>query len=424
MSQIAGEVQPGFLRMPKLPVTGLFARLLAFLLDIFLIISALHLISRHMPDVLWAMGEWSNYLGGILTFGYLVFFNGPFGKGRTIGKMILGIQVTDYDGNPPTYRQAIIRTVVLIPVLVLSPVVELFGPSTSAMQDYVKTLFTLFPFWAIILGTVLTLAFNPFKQGLHDYFAETLVRPIGGKGEPVPSFEDLAQQVGHSWPKFHRQPIYSGGISVLMFMSLFAFLAHPSMQPESRRAAQDARYALARIPGLERALIPMEPFDAREYRENVLQEEAALPEQEPVEEEAPLLTLEELGLADDTSEEPGETEEAEHTEPPALEDENVYLIIPVLMGATWRGDPESARFQAMAGELLEQYYGNVMPHLLSLYRDDPQERLQQRYEAWTTKPIELQAVFWSQIDLRPYQVPLRRIWGEYSRTFPPMETPN
>ncbi len=411
MSQIAGEVQPGFLRMPKLPVSGLLIRMLAFVLDIFLIISALHLISRNLVDTLWAMGEWSNYLGGMLTFAYLVLFNGPFGRGRTIGKMIVGIQVTDYDGRPPTYAQAIIRTVVLIPIFVLGPLTEFFlGPATTAMQDYVKTLLTLFPFWAIILGTVLTVAFNPFKQGLHDYFAQTLVRPIAPKDQPVPSFEDLTEQVGSTWTKFPRQPQYSGGISALMFISLFAFLAHPSMQPADARAAQDARYQLALIPGLERALIRLEPIPAEDFYAGVRSEEEAQIEPAP---DAP--TLEELGLAE-PGEEPGEPEpEAEEPTGPS------HLVIPVIMETSWSADGDNPEFQIMADRLLNEYYENVMLHLLRVYQDDPQERFAERIEQWTSRTIELQAVFHSQIHLRPYQIPIRKLWAEYSLTFPPLD---
>ncbi len=421
MSQLAGEVQPGFLRMPKLPVSGLFVRLLAFVLDIFLIISALHLISRNLEGTLWALGEWSNYLGGILTFAYLVLFNGPFGKGRTIGKMILGIHVTDYDGRPPTYAQAIIRTVVLIPIFVLGPLTEFFfGPASTAMQDYIKTLLTLFPFWAIVLGTVLTLAFNPFKQGLHDYFAQTLVRPMTPKDEPVPTFEDLVAKVGRSSTRFHRQPQYSGGVSVLLFMSLFAFLAHPSMQPPDARAAQDARYRLTLIPGMENALIRLEPIPAEDF---YAQERAA--EQEstpaPADAQAPL-TLEELGLDEEAAREVHEDAPPAVEEPEPDEEQGpVSLVIPVVMHTTWSTEPDNPRFQIMADRLLNEYYETVMPHVLRMYADDPHRRFEARIQDWTARPIELQAVFHTQIDLRPYQIPLRRLWAEYSLIFPPLE---
>src|SRR5690606_22679337 len=119
-----GEVQPGFLNMPKLPVSGLFMRTIAFLIDFLLILSAIHIVRAAVPDLLWALGKWTPYLTGTFTFAYFVFFNSQYGRGRTVGQVLVGIATTDQVSHAQPLRPAVLRTVILIPVFVAMPLSE------------------------------------------------------------------------------------------------------------------------------------------------------------------------------------------------------------------------------------------------------------------------------------------------------------
>ena len=89
----------GFLNMPRLPVSGFLIRLVAFIFDLLVVIAAIHLFSKSFPDFFWMLGANAGYVSAGFTFAYFALFNGPFGKGQTIGKMVLGITVTDLDGR-------------------------------------------------------------------------------------------------------------------------------------------------------------------------------------------------------------------------------------------------------------------------------------------------------------------------------------
>lgn len=238
------------LKIPKLPVAGFWLRLLAHVIDWILILSALHIFSRAIPNVYFALGRWAPYLNSLFAFLYFVLFNGPFGRGRTLGKLIIGIRVTDYAGEGISYRQALIRTVVLYPLFVTVPLMEvILGHSHSEMGDYIQRLVTVFPAAALWLATAIVIAFNPFKQGLHDYLAETLVQP--GRTTAVgAAFEDLAAKMGVDWKQFHRQPQISGLITIVMVVVLLGYMSHPSLASEAIRERYRETYAMTSVPEL------------------------------------------------------------------------------------------------------------------------------------------------------------------------------
>lgn len=249
---ITGELQPGFLNMPRLPVSGLGIRILAILVDLICIVMFLHLLSRVIPGFFWTLGASSPFVTGFLTFLYFILLNGKLGKGRTLGKMLVGIRVTDYDGNPPTMRQSIIRTVILFPMFVATPLlVLLIGHSRGAYLDYFAFMVKNAPFFALLLANVVSIPFNPFKQGLHDFFATTMVRPGRRVEEPVLAFSEMTERVGHSWIKFHRQPQYSAGIAFLLILALLGFVRYPGRTDPEIFEAMQAAGKVQRIQGFD-----------------------------------------------------------------------------------------------------------------------------------------------------------------------------
>lgn len=262
MSELAAP-RRGFLNMPKLPVSGFLVRMVAFVFDLVAILAAIHIFARSFPDIFWALGANSGYVTAGFAFLYFILFNGPFGRGQTVGKMIVGVIATDYDGKPPSWRQSILRTVILMPPFVMVPVMEVvIGPTTSSMDFYLKSLATQFLMFGILVATALVIPFNPFKQGMHDYLAQTLVQPRHkGEWEPI-LFEDLIGTMGREWPKFHRQPQISGLVTLFMILTILAYLAWPGQQRPNYRQYLDARHAMSTLPGFSRSTVE-EPLSAR-----------------------------------------------------------------------------------------------------------------------------------------------------------------
>lgn len=389
--EIAGKIQPGFLQMPKLPVAGLFVRLMAFLLDLFLILSAIHLLSRFIPGVFWALDEWSPYITALLTFLYFSLLNGPIGKGRTLGKILIRIQTTDFDGDPPTFRQAAIRTVVLIPIFVTVPIVHLlFGEAMSSTEDYLKSLLTVFPFVAMLVATSLTIPFNPFKQGIHDFFAQTLVRPTPEKGKEWMTFEEMTDRIGLNWPKFHRQPQYSGGVTFAIIFGLLAFMAWPTRGGEEIREFRERFYALKTIPGFKSATIRNIPVSEKGFTEALIYQDFV-----------------EKGFINEIDE-------------PTTGTLNLYL--PVSYNGEWPFRPDSPELNEYLDLFADTYHNNVIRYIVEKVSQESQgEGQQQNFREWKEQPINLHLVFTSTIWLYPYFFPLEKAVGHYEKKYPPIE---
>lgn len=396
MSSITGEVQPGFLNMPKLPVSGLFMRTIAFLIDFLLILSAIHIMRATVPDLFWALGKWTPYLTGTFTFAYFVFFNSQYGKGRTVGKLLVGIATTDYDGNAPTLRQAVLRTVILIPVFVTMPLTEaVIGKAENANEIFWKSALAGVPLFAMLIATFVSLPFNPFKQGLHDYFSQTLVRPIprGGEMQQLQSFEEMAERIGHSWPKFHRQPQYSAGVAFGIVFILMLFMIRPSGYPENYRQIFEGTMQLQRESGLlgadiSRGFISSDDTGWQFMLEDVAKNPEVL---SAVESTTGTLTL--------------------------------------LITVSYEGvsvDPGEARLET----LLQGYYDKLLPIFVSQMKN--METSQQANsleferalaERLTQEPFKFGVLVRTFIPLTPYPNPLNRYDQVLIRDFGPIETP-
>ena len=399
MSDLTSAPRTGFLNMPRLPVAGFFSRLLAFVLDFLLIIAALHIASKTIPDFFWSLGAASGYATSAFCFLYFAAFNGPFGKGRTIGKMVLGIATTDYHGDPPSWRQSIMRTVILIPLFVLVPLSEtLFGPGGDANTRFWKTAMTVFPMIAMILTTALIIPFNPFKQGLHDFLSKTLVRPTKGEAAlNTPTFDDLITMVGSSWPTFHRQPQYSGLVSLALVVVVLSIMAWPGQRTEEQKNYLNAMYALDRLPGFDRSAIegpiPLRIYEAQQNND--------------------------LGAA----EEARKIEEAETTG-------TLRLVLEASRPGGWEFDTLR---EAQRGEILmDEWYAIAFPAMMDYMaaqggKEDAEDdnaaknRFQQLSQQWKRRDIELHLKFVKKVYLTPHGLALRETVGSYTKNYSPLE---
>lgn len=395
MSQTLSPPKRGFLNMPKLPVSGLFARLLAFLLDLIVIIAGIHLIAKGIPGFFWWLGPASGYATGTYAFLYFVLLNGPLGRGQTVGKRLMGIVVTDLDGDPPTFRHAAIRTSILLPAFIMIPVVEAFlGPTQSVMGHYLKSLLTYIPLLAMAVTTLLIVPFNPFKQGAHDYLGRTLVqpKPRGRKG-PLPSFDELAESLGHEWPKFHRQPQISGAVTFAMILSVIGYMAHPSQHRPASRAYLDARFQATNLPGYQRASI-----------------EDPLP-----------LALHEAAKAQDDEQYRAALEQLN-----AATTGTMTLVVEVSRPGRW--DAELVESPTRTEAFLDYYHRSILPLYLDDLRgalpggrEETMEGRRRFARRLAESELTLQLLYINRVSLSPHILTLREDAGSYSKSFPPME---
>lgn len=134
---------------PPVAYAGFWVRVVAYLLDMFLIGIPVSMVVILLFGVEWLNSElWSNadWASVILTAGTIIFLWANW-DGRTPGKKLLGVKIVQYPGYKPiTYGNAIIRYFI--------------GYTVSGL--------------ILGLGFVMV-AFRSDKRGLHDLIARTCV---------------------------------------------------------------------------------------------------------------------------------------------------------------------------------------------------------------------------------------------------------
>jgi uncharacterized RDD family membrane protein YckC len=322
-----------------------------------------------------ALGPAYRYVTGGLFFAYIVLFNGPFGKGRTIGKMLLGIAVTDYDGKPASYPQVILRTGIYLPVFFTAPLANAFiGTIDSMMELYIRGLVTSVPLVAMVLANVLVIPFNPFKQGIHDYFAKTLVRMYNPEGG-YPDFESLAGVIGADWRRFHRQPQLSGGITFALVFILLAFMTNPWRYEEARESLP-LRFAMREVPGFQKADVggPVE----RGYYIDMVN------------------SMEGFYLSEDGQ---GWVKKLLPLDAPTTG--TVQLVVEVTRESDWPFDPSAEKNLPYTEQLMELFYGKVLRDSLQRALSNPQiesnKPLRDTLNTWNNSNVELVLIFFKTV---------------------------
>ncbi len=404
------ETKIGFLRMPALPVSGFLVRFLALILDLILILSGIHLLKSSMPDLFRSLGEWAPFATSAIAFFYFVLLNGPYGKGRTIGKMLLKIEVTDLDGSYPSIRQSVMRTFILFPIFFTAPLADaIFGEPNSIMHEYFKYCLRNPLTFAVLIGTAISLPFNPFKQGLHDFFSGTLVRPIRHPDETRQTFDEMRESVGHSWLKFYRQPQYSAGVTVVLILVLILGMSFPGQWPVHYKEAKENYYSIKDESPFPSAHLSFNPtlgyHDLRDESGIVLPNDLRILLEDS-------LTSDSLSLFKGESEMP----EAQLRETELFR--RVVFTVPITKTSQWTVDPNSAEYTKALDSLADIYVDKILaPLLLNNIDSENAQKNRQVVQELVTKPITIVFLFQQYTRLTPYPFPIVDIAGFHSKDY-------
>ena len=392
------EAPRGFLSMPKLPVAGLMIRLGALMIDIIVVLLAIWSMSRAFLPAVLASQDAYPYITSGFFFLYFFLLNGPLGGGRTVGKMLFRLQVTDYDGNPISYRQSIIRTAVLFPTIVTVPLAStILGDRESMFEFYLYQLIGSFPLIAVFLTTLIIIPFNPFKQGMHDFLGKTLVRPVAKPSEYV-SFETMTEEVGYSWPKFYRQPQISGAVTFAMILTVLGILLYPGGQNDEIRSFDEKRFEIKKFQGYADTGISIDypfPMKREEYlsqtyfgpfRDESRQEEikAFLPSDSPT-------------------------------------SGTISLVIEVAKPKDWTFSPQSPERLPDTNALSDYYFYEVLPEIMSRYLKSSSTVAESYAESLRDSPIELNIVFIREAVSSPFIFLYREPVETFTKLYPPIE---
>lgn len=125
------------------------------------------------------LGPWGRLVGFAITLGYFGLLNSAIGRGRTAGKLLLGIRVVTAAGIPPSLLRSCLRAAILFTPYFLN---NLQVPARLMMNPWYSYMIGTIVLGG--LGTTIYLAlFNCItRQSLHDLLCGTFV--VRAKGTP------------------------------------------------------------------------------------------------------------------------------------------------------------------------------------------------------------------------------------------------
>jgi uncharacterized RDD family membrane protein YckC len=164
---------------------GFEKRLLANLIDVLVLLPLTIVLSvvygqhRNLTLLL-------TVLGPLLSWAYTIFFHARWGQ--TLGKKAMNIRVVKVSGEPISWREAVLRSLVDIVLRTLVLIALLYFPEAEYSQlprvELSKHLAELSPVWLSWVNIpsniwfwseLVTLLFNKKKRALHDFIAGTIV---------------------------------------------------------------------------------------------------------------------------------------------------------------------------------------------------------------------------------------------------------
>lgn len=239
------------LNLPRLGASGLWIRVGAFAFDFVLLWMAGYLVGKAFHDSLMNHGDAAWLLGGLATLLYFAVAFGPVGGGRTVGMLLVGIRVVGLDGGVPGVASGFIRAAVLLPGLLTSRLLVPWLGGDTFVEVHLGLLLTVGLTFAMVTAQLLAIVFNPFKMGLHDFAAQTMVRPDAAD---LATFEELKERIGPMWRRYYLQPQVTGAATFTIVFGFVLFANWPTRLSEAARerfAAERALMATAGIDGGE-----------------------------------------------------------------------------------------------------------------------------------------------------------------------------
>ncbi|OGO29033.1 MAG: hypothetical protein A2136_09140 [Chloroflexi bacterium RBG_16_54_11] len=163
------------------PITSLWRRLFAWLVDVLIIGIIGILIGAVFGSYLRSIGPYGRLIGLIVVICYFGIQNSKIGHGQTLGKKLLKIAVRDKNDQYISFGRSVVRILIIyVPVLVNGWSLPIFQNRFSSWLLSVL----LFGLGGAILYTMV---FNRItRQGLHDLLLGTYVVYL--PGEPVETY--------------------------------------------------------------------------------------------------------------------------------------------------------------------------------------------------------------------------------------------
>ncbi len=166
---------------PDREVGSLLRRIVAVLIDSIVVGIAGTLIALPFFEFFSRLGAWGRLVGFCLAVPYFVLLNSRTGKGQTLGKRAMHLQVVNANGEPISVSKSLIRSLVLSAPFFLN---RLTLPITRTPQ-IVMYLLTGVVFGLGAITIYLVLFNRRTRQGVHDLAAGSYVADADKSGALV-----------------------------------------------------------------------------------------------------------------------------------------------------------------------------------------------------------------------------------------------
>jgi uncharacterized RDD family membrane protein YckC len=178
VSTPSGDSHP-FLSIPAhgRAIGSFWRRLLAFIVDAILVGIVGGIIAIPFSDAFCRMGNWGRLVGFCIALPYYAIFNSVVGKGQTIGKRLLSLEVVDARGSAISLETSFLRYAVFSIPFILNGII------LPAQTPWIISNLIYFVLFATIAGTFYLVCFNRnTRQGIHDLAVGTYVVESGNPG--------------------------------------------------------------------------------------------------------------------------------------------------------------------------------------------------------------------------------------------------
>jgi uncharacterized RDD family membrane protein YckC len=161
--------------IPRSSIVGFWLRFLSDFIDGTLLAFTGWLLSIPLRDTFQTLGQTGVWVGLGITFLYNGLLHSKIGRGQSVAKRLLNIQVIKRDGRYLTLWESCARSLVIVYLFYYGWIAEsltMIIPQTGHMV----VLIVLSTIWLVVLvGCTVLVALHPLKRGLHDRVAGSMV---------------------------------------------------------------------------------------------------------------------------------------------------------------------------------------------------------------------------------------------------------
>jgi uncharacterized RDD family membrane protein YckC len=186
----------------KINIAKFWTRVWALLIDSLVLGVIGFLLGLTVQDFLVSIGNYGLLFGLVITAIYQTICNSKIGKGQTLGKRAMNIQVVDINGDTIDVSKSFLRALILcFPFFTANLTIP--GFTDISFVNIIKTIVLA----SIVIGVVVIYIFNKqTRQSLHDLLVGTYVATTDRNEEPA------------ILPTMTKMPFYVfGGLVTLLF---------------------------------------------------------------------------------------------------------------------------------------------------------------------------------------------------------------